>query len=164
MMLKATVRGREYDVEVNNAGTFITVDANGNRCQAPSMPELKAKLGKVSLRVSVPYTKIHTSWRETTVTDGEFTGRHADGNRLLAREGGKAVQYGRYDREFLRRLTPGQREDLLARIEAKRVADERLNWFIADYKITEPWRLIDDAIEEAHKAREVNNGTDQEDG
>jgi hypothetical protein len=151
MTLKTMVRGREYDVTVSDDGVFRTTDANGNRVHAPSLPELKVKLGKAAVKVSVPYTRYVEQYYNTKfqVTDGEFTGRHADGHRLLAREGGKAAQYGLHDRTFLRRLTDDEREDLTARIVAKQNADARLKSFLEVYALGDARKLIDEAAEAA---------------
>jgi hypothetical protein len=147
-----TVKGRDYDVTVAGDGVFYTTDANGNRCHAESLKELRGKLGRVASRVSVPYTRVSTTWSTAVLTtvDGELTGVHSDGRRVLGRENGRAQQFGGHETSgFLRRLNEEQKSELQRLSSASIDAKAALDRFISQNRMNDVYQVIKDAAKGA---------------
>lgn len=153
MTLKTTVRGQEYDVEVTHSGQFCTSLDNGNSyLKDNTLAGLRAKLSKMTTKVEVPYTRyVPADWRNrpAEVIDGHFTGVHADGRRLLAREDGRSQQFHGSGETFLERLDAAGKADLERLSQAAQEAKSLLDAFVSLRKLTDPHGRIHEALKAA---------------
>lgn len=151
MALTVTVKGKDYAVDVGGDGWFYADDANDKRVKSETLASLKVKLAQATKKVSIPYVHYSEAWNtgEVTITRGEFTGLHSDGQRLLARESGKAIQF----REgqlggFLTDLDNDESLALRMLAESAQAAKQALKKFLADHALRGVRESISKALED----------------
>lgn len=99
MMLKTIeVRGREFEVSIDDRDGMFSTTVDGSRVQAESLAELADKLAKATkaVKVAVQFATLH----ERKVMIGTCTGKHASNSNYLVRwANGKSEQVGGWDLE-----------------------------------------------------------------
>lgn len=164
--IKISVKGTDYEVSIDEHSGKFGTRAGEAYVSADTLAGLKKKLSSMTVKVAIPYTRFAEAPynnRPPEIADGEFTGVHANGRNVLAREGTRALQfYGGSADGLLTRLSEAERAELLRLDVAKRDANAALREYVDARRLGNPMALVTAAIEAKRKGGDPD-GTDPQD-